>query len=157
MGMVYSFKNYGYKVPASTVGAEFEKIEKQYGSVTSELVLQSATPEDSPLHEIFEWDDSKAAHSYRLQQATVLICNLSCEVETENELKPIVARAYIDVSGNTKGSFVNVKAAFQNQDSRELVLQRALNELKAFQEKYKNLLELADLFSVIDELVEKGA
>lgn len=155
--MVYSWKNYGYSVSADVAGKELEKIEKKYGEVTSELVLQSATPEDSPLHSIFEWDDRKAAHSYRLQQASVMICNLAREVESEEDSKPKVIRAYVDVSENTRGSFVNIGAAFQNQDSRDIVLQRALNELKAFEEKYKNLLEFASLFEVIDDLIEKGA
>ena len=156
--MVYSWKNYGYSVSADVAGKEFEKIEKEYGSVTSELVLQSATPEDSPLHNVFEWDDSKAAHSYRLQQAAVLICNLSCEVDPEeDEKKPITVRAFVDVSENIRGQFVNVTSAFKNVDTREIVLKRALAELKAFEDKYKNLLELASLFEVIDDLIEKGA
>lgn len=155
--MVYSWKNYGYTVSADVAGKEFEKIEKAHGSVTSELVLESAKPEESPLHEIFEWNDEIAGHKYRLQQATVLICNLSREVETEKELKPIAVRAYVDVSETTRGSFVNVESAFKNVDTREIVLKRALGELKAFEEKYKNLLELSSLFEVIDELIEKGA
>lgn len=155
--MVYSYKNYGYKVPASVVGKEFERIESEHGEITADLVLQEATPEDSPLHELFEWDDPKAAHSYRLQQAVVLICNLTREVESEDEETPLITRAYVDVSENTKGKFINVKSAFQNVDTKEIVLKRALNELKAFEEKYKNLLELAELFEVIDDLIEKGA
>ena len=156
--MVYSWKNYGYSVSADVAGKEIEKIEKKYGSVTSELVLQSATPESSPLHDVFEWDDSVAGHKYRLQQATVLICNLSREVDpNEEEKRPIQVRAFVDVSENTRGQFVNVTSAFKNVDTREIVLKRALSELKAFEEKYKNLLELASLFEVIDHLIEKGA
>lgn len=154
--MVYSWKNYGYSVSADVAGKELEKIEKKYGEVTSELVLQSATPESSPLHCVFEWNDSVAAHQYRLQQASVLICNLAREVEADTE-KKIVTRAYVDVSENTSGSFVNVESAFKNVDTREIVLKRALAELQAFEQKYKNLIELSSVFSEIDKVLQKGA
>ena len=150
--MVYSYKNYGYTVSANIVGKEFEKIEKRYGKVTSENVLESATPEESPLHELFEWNDGVAAYKYRLHQASVLICNLSCEVEVKKE-KKIMVRAYHDVSTNTHGEFVNVDTAFKNVDSREIVLSRALAELQAFKQKYQNLKELAGVFEKIDELI----
>lgn len=155
--MVYSWKNYGYSVDANVVGKEFEKIEKQYGSLTNVNVLDSAKSEESPIHNLFEWDDSVAANKYRLNQATVLICNLACEVETKEE-KKLVVRAYHDISeSTTRGTFVNVEAAFKNVDSREIVLKRALNELVAFKTKYENLQELTSVFDVIDDLLEKGA
>lgn len=154
--MVYSWNNYGYSVDANIVGQEFEKIEKKYGEVTRENVLESATPEDSPMHSIFEWDDSVAAHNYRLTQATKLILNLHCEVETPKK-EPIKVNAYYNVSENKSGSFINVESAFSNPDTKEIVLKRALDELEAFKAKYKELKELAKIFDAIDELVEKGA
>ena len=154
--MVYSWNTYGYSVDANIVGQEFEKIEKEYGEVTSENVLESATPEDSPMHSIFEWDDSVAAHKFRLKQATTLILNLHCEVENQKK-KPIKVNAYYNVSETKQGSFVNVESAFSNPDTKEIVLKRALAELNAFKIKYKECKELAKIFDVIDELVEKGA
>lgn len=155
--MVYSWKTYGYRISADTVGKEFEKIESEYGEVTSENVLASAKSEDSPIHNIFEWDDAVAGHKYRLHQATVLICNLSREVETQEE-KTITVRAYYDVAENdSKGKFINVESAFKNVDTREIVLKRALQELEAFKAKYNNLKELESVFEVINDLLEKGA
>lgn len=154
--MVYSWNKQGYSISAEIVGKEFCKIEKQYGALTSENVLESAKSDDSPLHDIFEWDDTIAANKYRLYQATKLICNLKCEVATDEE-KTFVVRAYLNVSENKKGSFVNVQSAFENPDSRKLVLERALQELESFKNKYMELSELASVFDAIDLLVEKGA
>lgn len=152
--MVYSWKTYGYSVSAETVGKEFEKIEKQYGKLTSDLVLQSAEDEDSPIHECFEWDDAVAGHKYRLSQATSLILNLA--VEPDKVKKPEKIRAYYNVSDSTKkGTFINAKSAFENPDTRDIVLKRALREFKAFQEKYKNLSEFSQIFGMFDELSEK--
>lgn len=152
--MVYSWKNYSYKVPAQTVGKEFKKIEDEYGKLTNDLVLQKAESEESPLHSLFEWDDAVAGHKYRLQQATMLIINLACE-EDEVKQPPKPVRAYYNVSEDTKkGTFVNMKSAFSNPESRDLILKRALKELEAFKEKYQNLAELAGVFTKIDEILK---
>lgn len=150
--MVYKYKNIKYSVPAEVVGKHFEKLEETEGCLTSKNVLESARPEDSPIHNIFEWDDSVAAEQYRLVQATKLICNLTVEVETED--KPIECRAFMDVSEAKAGSFVNVQSAFQVEETRDIVLRRALNELIAFKTKYKNLMELKEVIEVIDTLTE---
>lgn len=150
--MVYKWKNYKYSVPAEVVGKHFQKLEKKEGALTSQNVLESARSEKSPIHSLFEWDDTKAAEQYRLKQAAQLICNLTVEIETDD--KPIECRAYMDVSEAKVGSFINVQSAFQSEESRDVVLRRALNELSAFKTKYKNLLELQDVFDVIDTHLE---
>lgn len=150
--MVYKWKNYKYSVPAEIVGKHFQKLEKKEGALTSQNVLESARSEKSPIHSLFEWDDTKAAEQYRLKQAAQLICNLTVEIETDD--KPIECRAYMDVSEAKVGSFINVQSAFQSEESRDVVLRRALNELSAFKTKYKNLLELQDVFDVIDTHLE---
>lgn len=151
--MVYSWKYYSYNIPAETVGKRFEAIEKEHGKITSELVLQDAEPEDSPMHELFEWDDAVAGHKYRLSQATQIIISLAKEVEEDPKPKPV--RAYYNVSnGERKGSFVNVKTAFENPDTRDIILKRALKELESFREKYQNLSELAGVFKQIDKLID---
>lgn len=152
--MVYKWSTYGYSVSADIVGKHFEKLEKKYGEVNKVNVLESARPEKSPIHSLFEWDDTKAAENYRLEQARLLICNLDVEVEHDEE-KPIVCRAFVNVSETKKGSFINIQSAFQNEDTKELVLKRALQELQAFENKYKNLTELSGIFTEIDSLVEK--
>lgn len=41
--------------------------------LTPSLVVESAKPRSSPLHDEFEWDDKKAGYEYRLAQARTLI------------------------------------------------------------------------------------
>lgn len=152
--MVYKWNNYKYPVSAEVVGKHFEQIEKKYGKLNNRNVLDSARPEKSPIHSLFEWDDTKAADKYRLEQASRLIVNLNVEIETE-EAKPIVCRAFVNVSEAKQGSFINIESAFRVEETQEIVLKRAMQELKAFEQKYKNLEILADLFSEINELVER--
>lgn len=151
--MVYKYReNFSYSVPASTVGAEFEKIEARDGVLTNRSVLDSARPVSSPIHRIFEWDDTKAAEQYRLGQATRLICNVVAVTEPTESKKPIEVRAYVNVSEKKEGSFVSVSQAFSVEEWREKVLRDAFEELAAFKRKYAAYKEFAKLIQVIDNL-----
>ena len=150
--MVYSWKDqFSYKIPAEVVGKEFEKLERKNGGVTRENVLDSARSSNSPLHELFEWNDTVAAEQYRLQQATTLICALHIEVDSQDD-EPQKLRAYVNVGDERSGRFINIDTAFQNNETRDIVLERALRELKAFEKKYRALSEFSSLFAEINKL-----
>lgn len=122
------------------------------------MVVDESREEDAPLHPVFEWNDKKAAESYRIVQAGSLIRNVTVKVEEAPRMEPV--RAFVNVApvGKRKGVFVSIKNAMDDADSREIVLARALAELEKFKEKYKGLRELADVFAEIDRLtMERGA
>jgi hypothetical protein len=60
-------------VKPDVVGRELARIRKEHGGIKPEVVIDEARDETSPLHPVFTWDDSKAAHEYRLWQARALI------------------------------------------------------------------------------------
>ncbi len=60
---------------------------KSEGKLTASGVLAEAEDENSPLHELFEWDDAKAVREYRLIQArkvikmvNIYIAPLECKI-----------------------------------------------------------------------------
>lgn len=55
------------------------------GRLTPPLVVASAKKKSSPLHDLFEWDDEKAGHAYRLKQARDLIRRVYVTVVRNNE------------------------------------------------------------------------
>ena len=152
--MVYKWNSYKYPVAAEVVGKHFEKVEKKYGELNNKNVLESARSEKSPIHSLFEWDDTQAAEKYRLEQASKLIVNLNVEVETE-DAPPIICRAFVNISEKKNGSFINIESAFQAEETKEIVLRRALQELEALERKYKNLEMLSGIFEVLHEVIEK--
>lgn len=63
--------------------ARLEKIRaKAQGVLTPDDVVKDARSASSPLHSHFTWDDSEAAHQFRLEQARTLIRNVRVEVST---------------------------------------------------------------------------
>lgn len=149
--MVYKWKYYKYSVDANVVGKALEDIEKESGEVTAELLLKKATPKDSELHTLFEWDNKKAAGEWRLHQARQIIGAVAVVYEEEKE-EPITTRAFVNVGDVHKASFVNTAKAMSDEETRTVVLKHALDELKAFKAKYAGLNELAIIFTEIDKL-----
>lgn len=163
--MVYQRKrNYEYRegwhpgVDANTVGGVMEEIEERNGAVTSELFLEASRAPESPTHSVFEWDDGTAAEKYRLHQASQTICAIRVVIREGPvaEVGGIPPRAFVNVQSDDRkrAQYMNVNDAMLNEDTRNTVLSRALRELKAFQDKYSCLSELADVFAAIRKVQE---
>jgi hypothetical protein len=56
------------------------------GRLTPEGVVREAKDPKSPLHDQFDWNDSTAAHQYRLSQARDLIRSVRIEVTTDQRV-----------------------------------------------------------------------
>lgn len=54
------------------------------GVLTTEAVLLDAENPDSPLHELFDWDDASAAKSWRTEQARRLIRSVKLVIENRD-------------------------------------------------------------------------
>ena len=60
-------------VNANLIGAELERLYTENGKLDAESYVNAAIDASSPLHKTLEWDDGKAGHEYRLQQARTII------------------------------------------------------------------------------------
>lgn len=116
------------------------------GILKPEIVVQEARPKTSPLHSRFTWDNTKAAHEYRLWQARQLI---RVVVEVIDGIKG-KHEIFVSLSSDRKTSGYRVITdVLSERDLCEQMLKDALDELKTFQRKYARLKELAAVFSAI--------
>lgn len=149
--MVYKFRKGSYiKADAQAAGEMCEQLEAR-GKLTAEELLNANRAEDAPLHDSFEWDDSVAAESWRMQQARHIINSL--EIVTENR-EPV--RAFFSII-RSEPNYRHIDTILQRQDDTEALLKMALSELQAFQKKYSQLMELAAVFSAIDSIAKRSA
>lgn len=121
---------------------------KHRGKLEPETVVNVARPKDSPIHGCFEWRDSKAAEEWRLHQARNLIIGFA----VYNEERETYEQEYIHVKGPEVQTYRRVIDAMANKTEREIVLEQAKREAKAFRMKYARLKELSDVFEAIDRL-----
>lgn len=153
--MIYKYKATRYLVPAQQAGEYLEELRRENGTLNKFILLDSSRDKDALLHGCFEWNDSKAAEAYRLDQAQHFISNIVCVMAESEEKEPMQFRAFVNVADQAhseKGSFVPIVEALSQEGYRQIVLKNALSELKTFKEKYSQFKELAKVFTAIDEV-----
>lgn len=144
-----------HKVDPQVAGDECSRVEREVG-LTPKNLVDASRPENAPLHSEFEWDDTLAAERYRETQASMIIMHL-VTVEIDGKEVP-ETRSYVSVpvrersDGAPKNTYVNVYKALTEPEMKDVVLRRALSELRAFERKYRNMSELAGVFSAIGQL-----
>lgn len=129
---------------AQVLGREIEMLRAD-GVATPETLLQRATPESSPIHDLYEWDDSIAAHEHRISQSRSHINHLIVVV-TDSKGNSEAMKAYFSVTRSHATSstperrhYVSVTETQTNKTVRDEILQTALRELLSWCRKYQNL------------------
>lgn len=154
---------------AETVGAELEKIQEEYGELTPTIVVDSARPDNSPMHKLFTWDDAVAGELHRQNEARFILRNLRIEYtrkDEQDEPKILKVRAFLNVETNDDDAeddtpveprrvYMSTSAAFQNPQHRRYVLDRAKSELEMWRNRYAALREFDGVISEIDAVLKK--
>lgn len=121
------------------------------GLLKAETVVQAARAANSPLHDKFEWDDSEAAERFRLIQARALI-SISFQYMPRND-KMMATKVFVSLSTDrTKrdgAGYRTLVSVMSDPDMKNQLLMDSLEQMTHFQEKYKALEELGELFTAM--------
>lgn len=148
-------------VDAEVAGAALEEMAEEHEFLTARIVVDESTPAQAPLHPAFEWDDARAADSWRLEQASYILRSLVV-VSVQDDGTKSSERRFLHVPTETVENDVKVvrmgyvpsEQAMADAGMRRHVLETALAEYRSFRRKYQRLTELADLFAAGDVVVE---
>lgn len=136
-------------IKSSTVIMELRRIaDYNNGVLKPEDVIESARSAKSPIHKAFTWDDTDAAHEYRLWQARQLI-RVSVEYIKQPDKKSVEVRAFVSLTPDRQqkgGGYRHTVTVMSNKDMRRQLLSDALAELQVFERKYQGLIELECVF-----------
>lgn len=147
---------YSSKAEAGVVGRRLQYLMKRNGNaLTADVIVDDAKVLGSPLHNLFEWDDTAAAIKYRERQARDLLVSVRILVEEDDgEEEPY--RAFVNIIDDKIGSvYVDSVTAVCIDEYREQLLSRAVREINAWLGRYHELQELAELQKAV--LVMKRA
>ena len=135
-----------FKADAETV---YKEITALGDSFSPEQIVEAAREEGTEVHKCFTWDDTVAAENWRRHQARVLVAQLVIKTETTDR-EPVAVR--VIASTATRNEYKPVVKLIEAEQGYADLLAKAINELKAFQQKYKAITELREIFAAIDEL-----
>lgn len=137
-----------------------ETLEKIGHSAKPEQLVDAARPKSSPIHSLFEWDDTAAAERYRLWQARNHINHLEVIVITnEGDRSTKAFHSVVVQSGDTRErSYYSVEAVVEDEELNAQVIRKALAELNYWRSKYaefKAYPELRIVFSAIAKATKR--
>ncbi len=135
-----------FKADAETV---YKEITALGDSFSPEQIVEAAKDKNTELHKCFTWDDTVAAENWRKHQARMLVAQLVIRTETTDN-EPVAVR--VIASTNVRNEYKPVVKVLEVEQDYADLLARAVAELKAFQQKYKTIKELREIFEAIDEL-----
>jgi hypothetical protein len=93
------------------------------GSLTPDLVVKDAEDSSSPLHDLFEWDDSIAGHKYRIEQARQVITSVRVVITTEHKAVSTVYYVRDPEAESTEQGYVSIDKLKTNTDlARESIV-----------------------------------
>jgi len=113
-------------------------------------VVKAARKPTSPLHNCFTWDDTKAAHEFRLMEARQLIEVYIVSLPEGN------TRGYISLRGDRQNGagYLPVADAMNSESTRALLVQQMSDDLRAVLRRYAYLKPIAPtLFKAIEKLL----
>ena len=130
------------------VKKELKMLEKR-GLLKPEDVVEFAKNPKTALHEVFVWDDTEAAHFWRLHQAR----NLIRVVVTVNENTGKEERIYVSLRSDRSedgGGYRQLVRVLNDKEQREELLKDAYEEWQYYKAKYQELKELASGIEKMD-------
>lgn len=119
-----------------------------------EVVEYARNNPQSELHKGFEWNDSKAAEQYRLQQARQIIYNIRI-IQVEDDVNVDVAKTveYIPYTHlDTISGYKSTIEVYKNEEDYEQLKQQAYRDLLYWSKKYNNIVEFKQIFEDIENL-----
>ena len=149
-----------YKVDAAVAHQEIEALrQKLDGDVTAADLVAHAKSKRSKLHGEFEWDDTVAAHEFRCEQGrrmlrSIVVKRTELTTDQPQRVYEVVRIAAQSEGEKSRKVYRSMEAVMADPDTRQQVLQRALQELIAFQRRYRALQELAVVHRSIDEVLQ---
>ena len=134
--------------------AELTELAERNGVLTPEAVLLQAQNPASALHRRFTWDDAEAAKLRRLDEARNLIMRVKVRIQPRPDQPPITVRAFVSLSEDRVqgGGYRHIETVLSDAAMRADLLQTAIAELQALQQRYKHLSELAKVFGALESV-----
>jgi hypothetical protein len=121
------------------------RIEKKYGHISPEHIIQESRNPKHPFHKLFEWDDTKAAEKYRLLQAKFIqraIGYILVNKTTGERTGPIPA-VHLIKRGEAK--YTGMLNALADEPTRADILKKAASELESWKQRYGHLVEFVNV------------
>jgi len=131
---------------ADALGRVLEEVQDDDGRYEAALIVERAKAKASPIHDLFEWDNTKAGHLYRCVQARRYVRFLVVDVKDNGDSVRMPAA----VSFGPGRGYQATERVMTNAELRERLVGQALEEAQAWRKRWQHLKELSEVFVAIE-------
>lgn len=132
---------------------QLEAVYQQHSRLTPGLVVDTARPDDHPLHPRFEWNDALAGEAFRRQQAHELIQSVKI-VHVRDDKEPLTVRAFHAVRDEEGFAFRSTDDILSDPLLTQMVLSDMKREWQTLRQRYQHFTEFREL--VLTDLAQTG-
>jgi hypothetical protein len=141
------------------VGAELDRLATEHGGrITPRVVVDAARSVASPMHNVFEWDDVRAAELYREDQARHVLHSIRILKREEGKRDVEILHAFVNlteqVGDDKQRAYVPLARVLSDEDLLNQAVNNALAELRAFEDRYASFDKIARAVRIARESIE---
>lgn len=162
----YVWKNRFHKADPKTVATflrrEAQKRGKDFAQITPDEVIEVSRNPKAPTHVEFEWDDAKAAHEHRRDQARGILADIVI-VNASSDVEESQSPLFVHVNTEDGPRYVPTEHVLKNDDLRSSAVEQVARLAAALARK---LEMFEDIFgsgivhsarALASEIQERGA
>jgi len=138
------------------IRAELEQIRNANdGQLLPEAIVEFARNRNTALHGEFEWNNTKAAQRFRLEQARrVIRLNINV-LSTEGGDVTVPMYVSLKADRHTGGGYRTLEDVMSDDEMRAQLLEQGLEEFQRVRRKYQTIQELTPVFTAIDRVARR--
>lgn len=129
------------------------ELEDDEGRLTPEAVVTAAAVAGSPLHDLFDWDDSSAAQKYRLDQARTLIRSVKVVYTIEERTVTSVAYVHDPAAEPGEQGYRSVTELRKDVEDARAALVNEVSTAGAHLRRARDLAVALSMEGYVDELI----
>lgn len=128
---------------------------EQDGRLTPDAVLEDATNPESPLHDKLEWDDSVAAHQYRIDQCRTLISGYKFHITRTTTEREVSYYIRDPSAGPGEQGYVSVASLKTDRERAREALVAEAARAAGYLQRVRDLAVALELESEVDAILEQ--
>ena len=126
------------------------------GKLTPSEVVSAARDPESPLHNSFEWDDAKAAESWRLVQARELIRSVQVQVSiTEDRVISVPVYVRDSTVPEDEQGYVSLSSIKDNPQAARAALYLELTRVEGLLGRAESIAEACGLSAEVHRVAKR--
>ena len=125
------------------------KVKNEKG-LTAEAVVDEARNKSSPLHSMFDWNDTEAAEKWRIQQARVLINQIKVEINEKEYFA--FENLTLEINESSNREYRTMVEIMSDKDMCQQMINKAYEQLLYWKAKYGIYTEFKEVLKAIQKV-----